>query len=384
MTFEFATASRILFGEGVLNSVSALASELGNRILVVSGGSPVRSEPLLALLEEQRLPVSTLSVIGEPTVAAALEGTEQARDYGVDLVIGMGGGSVIDAAKAIAALLTNSGDPFNYLEIIGHGRPLADPAAPLVAIPTTAGTGAEVTRNAVLTAPEQGVKVSLRHRSMLPRIALIDPVLTYTVPPAITASTGLDALTQCLEPFVSHLATPLTDGFCREGMRCAARSLRRVFHAGSDIEARRDMALASLCGGLALSNAKLGAVHGLAAPIGGMFNAPHGAVCARLLPFVMETNVRALEERTPTAPALARYREVAAILTGDATAEVADGIAWIRALSDELAMPGLTDYGLTRSRVAAIVDKAMLSSSIQGNPTTLTKVELTALLTLAL
>jgi len=384
MTFEFATASRILFGEGVLNSVSALASELGNRILVVSGGSPVRSEPLLALLEEQRLPVSTLSVIGEPTAAAALEGTEQARDYGVDLVIGMGGGSVIDAAKAIAALLTNSGDPFNYLEIIGHGRPLADPAAPLVAIPTTAGTGAEVTRNAVLTAPEQGVKVSLRHRSMLPRIALIDPVLTYTVPPAITASTGLDALTQCLEPFVSHLATPLTDGFCREGMRCAARSLRRVFHAGSDIEARRDMALASLCGGLALSNAKLGAVHGLAAPIGGMFNAPHGAVCARLLPFVMETNVRALEERTPTAPALARYREVAAILTGDATAEVADGIAWIRALSDELAMPGLTDYGLTRSRVAAIVDKAMLSSSIQGNPIPLTKVELTALLILAL
>jgi len=384
MTFEFATASRILFGEGVLNSVGALASELGSRVLIVSGGTPVRSEPLLALLEEQRLPVSTLSIIGEPTVAAALEGTEQARDYGVDLVIGMGGGSAIDAAKAIAALLVNSGDPFNYLEIIGHGRPLANPAVPLIAIPTTAGTGAEVTRNAVLTASAQGVKVSLRHRSMLPRIALVDPVLTYTVPPEITAGTGLDALTQCLEPFISHLATPLTDGFCREGMRCAARSLRRAFHAGSDTEARQDMTLASLCGGLALSNAKLGAVHGLAAPIGGMFNAPHGAVCARLLPFVMETNVRALEERTPAAPALARYREVAAILTGDATAEVADGIAWIRALSDELAVPGLTDYGLTRSRVAAIVDKAMLSSSIQGNPITLTEAELTALLTLAL
>jgi len=225
--------------------------------------------------------------------------------------------------------------------------------------------------------------VSLRHRSMLPRIALINPVLTYTVPPEITTGTGLDALTQCLEPFVFHLA-PLTDGFCREGIRCAARSLRRAFHAGSDTEARRDMALASLCGGLALSNAKLGAVHGLAAPIGGMFNAPHGAVCARLLPFVMETNVRALEERTPTAPALARYREVAAILTGDATAEVADGVAWIRALSDELAVPGLTDYGLTRSRVAAIVNKAMLSSSIQGNPITLTEAELTVLLTHAL
>jgi len=384
MTFEFATAGRILFGEGVLGSVGALASELGSRVLVVSGGTPERNEPLLALLADRRLPVSTLSVIGEPTVAVALEGTEQARDYGVDLVIGMGGGSAIDAAKAIAALLSNPGDPFNYLEIIGRGRPLASPATPLIAIPTTAGTGAEVTRNAVLTAPEQGIKVSLRHRSMLPWIALVDPVLTYTVSPEITAGTGLDALTQCLEPFVSHLATPLTDGFCREGMRCAARSLRRAFHAGSDTEARRDMALASLCGGLALSNAKLGAVHGLAAPIGGMFNAPHGAVCARLLPFVMETNVRALEERTPTAPALARYQEVAAILTGDATAEVADGVAWIRALSDELAVPGLTDYDLTRSRVATIVNKAMLSSSIQGNPITLTEAELTALLTHAL
>jgi len=297
MTFEFATVGRILFGEGVLDQVGALASELGSRVLVVGGGTPARSEPLLALLADRRLPVSTLSVIGEPTVAAVLEGTEQARGCGADLVVGMGGGSVIDAAKAIAALLANPGDPFDHLEIIGHGRPLANPAAPLIAIPTTAGTGSEVTRNAVLSAPEQGIKVSLRHRSMLPRIALIDPVLTYTVPQTITAGTGLDALTQCLEPFVSHSSTPLTDGFCREGMQCAARSLRRAFYAGSDAEARRDMALASLCGGLALSNAKLGAVHGGAAPIGGMFHAPHGAVCARLLPSVMETNVRALEER---------------------------------------------------------------------------------------
>lgn len=328
--------------------------------------------------------VSICSVVGEPTVASALVGSEQARAFSADLVIGMGGGSVIDAAKAIAALLTNPGDPFDYLEVIGRGQPLVNPAAPCIAIPTTAGTGAEVTRNAVLAAPEQGVKVSLRQRSMLPEIALVDPVLTYSMPPAVTAGTGLDALTQCLEPFVSHLATPLTDGFCREGMRRPAGSLRRAFHAGSDVEARRDMALTSLCGGLALANAKLGAVHGFAAPIGGMFDAPHGAVCARLLPTVMETNVRALQERAPEAPALARYREVAAILTGDTAAEVADGVAWIRALADELAVPGLADYGITRSQVAPVVDEARRASSMQGNPISLTEAELTDLLIQAL
>jgi len=384
MTFELATAGRILFGEGVLDQVGALAAELGSRVLAVGGGTTARSEPLLTRLADRQLPVSTFAVLGEPTVASALEGVEQACGFGADLVIGMGGGSAIDAAKAIAALLANPGDPFDYLEVIGRGRPLANPATPLIAIPTTAGTGAEVTRNAVLAASEQGVKVSLRHRSMLPEIALVDPELTYTMPPAVTAGTGLDALTQCLEPFVSHLATPLTDGFCREGMQRAARSLRRAFHAGSDVEARRDLALTSLCGGLALANAKLGAVHGFAGPIGGMFHAPHGAVCARLLPYVMETNVRALQERAPDAPALARYREVAAILTGDAAAEVADGVAWIQALGDELAVPGLADYGLTRSHVAPIVDKTMPSSSMQGNPITLTEAELTDLLTQAL
>ncbi len=243
-----------------------------------------------------------------------------------DLVVGMGGGSVIDAAKAIAALLTNPGDPLDYLEVIGRGLPLANACAPMMAIPTTAGTGAEVTRNAVLASPAHRVKVSLRSASMLPDVAIVDPELTLSMPPAVTAATGLDALTQCLEPFVSHLATPLTDGFCREGLARAARSLRRAYHHGSDVAARRDMALASLCGGLALANAKLGAVHGFAGPIGGMFDAPHGAVCARLLPLVMTANVRALEERSPNSPALVRYAEVAKIVTGDADASIADGV----------------------------------------------------------
>lgn len=382
--FEFATAGRILFGEGVLDRSGILAAELGTRALVVGGATPGRIEPLLALLTEAGLAVSTIAVPEEPTVRLAVQGTEQARGFGVDLIVGMGGGSAIDAAKAIAALLANPGDPYDHLEVIGRGRPLTNPAAPLIAIPTTAGTGAEVTRNAVLAAPEQQVKVSLRHASMLPQAALVDPELTYGMPRAVTASTGLDALTQCLEPFVSHLATPLTDGFCREGMTRAARSLRRVCRESSHTEARRDMALASLCGGLALANAKLGAVHGFAGPVGGMFDAPHGAVCARLLPYVMEANVRALQERAPGSPALARYREVAAILTGDAAAEVTDGVAWVQALGEELAVPGLADYGMKQSDLADVVAKAMPSSSMKGNPIALTESELTGVLSQAL
>ncbi len=380
MTFEFATAARILFGEGVADQAGALAAGLGTRALVVGGGTASRIEPLVAGLADRAIAVSTFFVHGEPTVETALRGTAQARDFSADLVIGMGGGSPIDAAKAIAALLANPGDPYEYLEVIGRGRPLTRPAVPVMAIPTTAGPGAEVTRNAVLAAPEQRVKVSIRHASMLPAVALVDPTLTYDMPPPVTASTGLDALTQCLEPFVSHLASPLTDGFCREGMRRAARSLRRAVHDGSDREARGDMALASLCGGLALANAKLGAVHGFAAPIGGMFDAPHGAVCARLLPHVMAANIRALEQRAPESPALIRYAEVARILTADPSASIADGVAWVQRLADELAVPGFGAYGMKEKDLADVVPKAMRASSMKGNPIELTEAELAAIL----
>ena len=384
MRFEFATAGRILFGEGGFDRAGALAVELGSRVLVVGGATVERVEPLLAQLAEKGLPASRVAVAGEPSVTTVLAGAAQARELGADLIIGMGGGSAVDAAKAVAALLANPGDPYDYLEVIGRGLPLARPATPVLAIPTTAGPGAEVTRNAVLSAPDEGVKVSMRHVSMLPRVALVDPELTYDIPPPITASTGLDALTQCLEPFVSHLATPLTDGFCREGMRRAARSLRRAWREGSDREARRDMALASLCGGLALANAKLGALHGFAGPIGGLFDAPHGAVCARLLPGVMEANLRALRGRAADAPALARYREVARVLTGDAGASYADGESWLRGLTEELAVPGLAAYGVGEKDLAGIVAKAMASSSMKGNPIALTEAELTAVLAEAL
>jgi alcohol dehydrogenase class IV len=253
-----------------------------------------------------------------------------------------------------------------------------------MAIPTTAGTGAEVTRNAVLASPEHKVKVSLRSPTMLPRVALVDPELTYSMPPAITASTGLDALTQLIEPYVSSRANPMTDGLCREGMTRAARSLRRAYEQGDDVAAREDMALASLFGGLALANAGLGAAHGFAAPIGGAFDAPHGALCAALLPKVMQINVRALQERQPEHPSLRRYREVAQILTGNEGAEVADGVHWVERLSAALRVPTLASYGIGPGDFPGLVQKAAAASSMKANPIALTPEEMKEILERAL
>jgi alcohol dehydrogenase class IV len=309
MRFEFATASRIVFGPGTLKEVGPVARDLGRRALVVTGRAPERAGPILAALGASSVESVLFSVAGEPATDTVRQGTARGRDAGCDLVIGFGGGSAIDAAKAIATLLANGGDPLDYMEGIGGGKPLTIPALPIIAIPTTAGTGAEVTRNAVVASPEHRVKASLRSPHMLPRLALVDPELTYSLPPAVTAGTGLDALTQLIEPFVSHRANPVTDAVCREGIARAARSLRRAYENGADAQAREDMALASLFGGLALANAGLGAVHGFAAPICGMFPAPHGATCAALLPHVIAANVHALRARQADGPALARYAE---------------------------------------------------------------------------
>jgi alcohol dehydrogenase class IV len=301
-----------------------------------------------------------------------------------DLVISIGGGSVVDTGKAIAALMTNPGDLLDYLEVIGKGKALTQASAPFIAIPTTAGTGAEVTRNAVLASPEHHVKVSLRSPLMLPRLALVDPELTYSLPPELTASTGLDALTQVIEPFVSVRANPMADAFCREGMRRAARSLRRACDDGDDASAREDMSLASLFGGLALANAGLGAVHGFAGVIGGMFDAPHGAICARLLPYVMEVNLRALEERAPEGDALHRYDEIAQILTGKDEASAMDGVTWVRELCEALNIPPLATYGMRQADWPAVVEKSAVASSMKGNPIQLTSDEMEEILGKAL
>ena len=384
MRFEFATATRIIFGPGTLKEIGPIAAEMGSRALIVTGSSPERAQPLLDNLVARGVETAVFAMSGEPTTHLVSEGAEKARQAGCDLVIGIGGGSAIDAGKAIAALLTNGGEPLDYLEVIGKGKPLAKPPAPYIAVPTTAGTGSEVTKNAVLASPEHRVKVSLRSNLTLPRLAVIDPELTHSVPPEITASTGLDALTQVVEPYVSNKANPLTDAICREGIRRGARSLRRAFENGADAAAREDMSITSLFGGLALANAKLGAVHGFAGPMGGMFHAPHGAICGRLLPYVMAANVRALQERGQGNAALQRYDEVAQLLIGTSKATAHDGVSWMQALCAALGIPPLSTYGVTADDFPLIIEKALKSSSMKGNPITLTAEEMAKILKQAL
>ncbi|HEY6313452.1 MAG TPA: iron-containing alcohol dehydrogenase [Streptosporangiaceae bacterium] len=382
--FEFGTAGRIMAGPGRAAGLPGVLAGLGSRVLVCTGANPQRHAGLLAGLG---VPAAVFAVAAEPTVDLTREAVTAAREHGADVVAAVGGGSVIDTAKAVAMLLGNGGDPLDYLEVVGSGRPISKPAAPCVAVPTTAGTGAEVTANAVLAVPAHQVKASLRSPLMIPRVALVDPLLTVSCPPFVTASSGLDALTQCLEPFVSVRANPLTDGLAREGLRHAGTGLRAAYADGSDLRAREDMATCSLLGGMALANAKLGAVHGLAGVIGGTADVPHGLACAALLAPVIEANVRALRsgrradlELDP----LDRYAEAARLLTGEPAASVEDGLAWIRETLTLLGVPGLAAFGLRPAQADDIAAKAMTSSSMQGNPVALSHAELKAILLQAL
>ncbi len=384
MEFEFATAARILFGRGTSKSVPDEVEKRGRRALLVTGRRQERSAPLEEALVDRGLMAEVVRVAGEPTTESVLDGVKRARRAGCDVVVGLGGGSAVDGGKAIAALLTNPGELLDYLEVIGRARPIAAPPAPYIAVPTTAGTGAEVTRNAVIESRPHRVKVSMRSPLMLPTLAVVDPLLTVTASRETTATTGLDALTQVIEPFVSNKPNPITDGLCREGMRRAARSLEWAYRDGRDLDAREDMCVVSLFGGLALANAKLGAVHGFAGPIGGMFDAPHGAVCARLLPLVFEANVRALTRRAKDTPALDRFDEVAVLLTGDRSATAKDAVDWITALCDGLALPALSTFGVTTADLPVIVEKSKNASSMKGNPVPLTEGELTEILERAL
>jgi alcohol dehydrogenase class IV len=383
VNFEFAAPTRIIVGEGRFSDAASLTSALGSRVLVMEGASG-RGEPLVRQLREHGLAVSTLGVSAEPTIGLVERAAADARRDRCDVVVAVGGGSVIDVGKAIAALITNVAPVRDYLEVVGKARPLTNRPVPLIAIPTTAGTGSEVTRNAVLMAEAERVKVSMRGTLLLPTIALIDPELTYTLPPAITASTGLDALTQCIEPLVSPQANPLSDAIAREGIRRAAGSLRRAFHDGSNADARRDMSIASLCGGLALANAKLGAVHGFAAPLCGMFPIPHGVACARLLAPVTTLNVRALRARSPQSPALTRYEELARVVTATPDARAEDAATWLADLVRDLEVPRLSAYGVHESDITRVMAAARQASSMKGNPIDLTDEELAEALRVSL
>jgi len=383
MHFEFATATRIIFGPGTITEAGTLAKNYGSRVFVVTGTSR-RSDKLLDILTKEGIESKTFRVSGEPTLGLVRQGVELARQRECKVVMALGGGSVIDAGKAIAAMLPNPGDLLDYVEVVGAGKTLSRDSEPFVAIPTTAGTGSEVTRNAVLASPEHQVKVSLRSASMLPKAAIIDPELTHDLPPDLTATTGLDALTQLIEPYVCSRPNPMTDALCLEGMRRAARSLRKAVQSGHDASAREDMAVAALFSGMALANAGLGAVHGFAGPIGGMFPAPHGAVCAALLPHVMAINVRAMTPDPERSASLERFREVARILTNNPQSSIQEGVEWVKTLVEDLGIPKLGSYGIHPEHIPGIVEKAARASSMKSNPVVLSSSELSETLRQAL
>jgi alcohol dehydrogenase class IV len=380
MDFTLHTPTEIRFGRGRVSEISSCCAGFGDRVCFVTGAHPDRVDRVRQDLAAAGLNPVQVTVFGEPTTDTAAEVVDQARSAGCDCVVSIGGGSVIDTGKVIAAFLTNEGELLDYLEGVGRGQPLQHRAAFHVAIPTTSGTGAEVTKNSVLSVKDQRVKVSMRSTGMIPHVALIDPDLSLGLPPAETAASGLDALTQLLEAYITPFANPFTDGLCREGLIRAGRSIRRVYSHPNDDVARADMALAATFSGMALAQAKLGAVHGIAGPLGGMYEAPHGAVCARLLPPVLRMNLSALRSREAASDALTRIQQAGRWLTGEPDMD-ADGTAdWIEALCADLAIPPLQTWGVKEEERGALIAKSKSSSSMKGNPIQLTDEELFGIL----
>ncbi len=370
--FDLAIPADIRFGAGRMAEVPKALAGLGaTNVFVVTGRSTERADPLRAGLSELGIESTVFGVGGEPSIEICRAAVHRLLETGGDAVAGFGGGSALDVAKAVAVLATSGADPLEHLEVIGSGRPFTTPGLPCVAVPTTAGTGSEVTRNSVLSG--NGVKASLRSPLMLPAVAVIDPDLLAGVPANTIAASGMDALAQVIEPLLSRRANPFTDALARDGIRRSARSLRRAYVEGMIAgEVRQDLAVTSLFGGLCLANAGLGAVHGLAAALGARLSAPHGAVCAATLAAAVAVNRRALREREPAGPALARIEELGPLLTGNPAAGADAAIEWLAELTCDLQVPGLRTYGLGDAEIDEVVAAAQSASSMRANPLDLT------------
>ena len=361
--FTFATAGQIRFGRGTAKDAGPVALGFGGSVLLVHGASTDRARWLLDDLEGQGARVRMIACPGEPTLDALEAARATLRADPPDVVVALGGGAVVDLAKALAAVLPGTRPALDHLEVVGRGLPLEAAPLPLVALPTTAGTGAEVTRNAVIGVPSEAVKVSLRDPRMYPDVAIVDSALMEGAPKPVVLAAGLDAVTQVIEPFVCTRANPMTDALARSAVPTGLRALKAVVEGGGpgDWDA---MAWTSLAGGLALANAGLGAVHGLAGVIGGVTGAPHGAICGALLPPVLAANRAAVARGCETRARLDWVvDEIASVF------EDLDGLtAWARAHG----LKGLGALGVTPALRLGIAAKARGASSMAANPVKLT------------
>ncbi|WP_292294353.1 iron-containing alcohol dehydrogenase [Marivita sp.] len=369
--FAFATADMIRFGRGAAEQAVPALAALGTRVLLVTGATPARAGWLKDALEAEGVSVTLFSVAREPDVALIEAGIALAREARVAAVISIGGGAVVDAGKAIAALAPATRPMLDHLEVVGKGMPLDVAPLPFAALPTTAGTGAEVTRNAVISVPEAQRKVSLRDPRMLPALAIVDPALTDNCPRGVTLASGLDAITQVIEPYLSSKANPLTDAICRDAIPKGLRAIRRIIE-GEDPEARDGLAWVSLCGGLALANAGLGVVHGLAGPLGGLSNAAHGAICGALLPHGLRLNAEAGDD-----PVLqARIAEVQGWIAQVFGGAPGEAFETLHGWSRDAGLPGLDAQGITDVARKKAAQDAVSSSSMKANPVALSESQL--------
>lgn len=367
---------RIVTGDGCFSQLGKEAAALGNRALIVCGRSAQASgalEQALAGLRAAGVAESAFAgVSGEPTLGVVQQATAAARASGASVIVGIGGGSALDVAKAAAGLAPLAGAEQEYFA----GRAIDGDPLPWVAVPTTSGTGAEVTMNAVLIDEDACLKKSIRSERWFARAAIVDPLLTLSAPPTVTAHCGADALCQAIESFVSIAAMPLTDALCRDAISLIGRSLEAAYQDGRDVDARRDMHYGSLMAGMALANARLGAVHGMAHPLGCRHGLAHGLVCGLLLPYVMEWNLPA---------AAARYAEVAALMgvdTSGMSTEEAAGAA-VRRVREVMAAIGIPEKlsaaGVVAPDLEAIAQESM-SASLQHNPRRMNEADVVAVL----
>ena len=382
VTWDFNTPTQIIFGSGSITRLSEIIGA-NRHVLIVTGGNKPIKERIESLLPSNENRVDWISVEREPTIDFLLGVCDSYCDNPPDAIVAVGGGSVIDTGKVISSFVRRPNEIRDYAEVIGKGLPVDQTGLKMVAIPTTAGTGSEVTRNAVMTIPDSHVKVSLRGKGLYPSVAIVDPELTLSLPPGVTASTGMDALTQLIESLVSIKANPFSQVICRTGLSGIGYHLVDAYQDGQNITAREGMSYASLMSGIALANSGLGAVHGFAAVIGGMFGIAHGEICASMLPAVCSVNIDALMRTNSHHPALQIYDECIQLIISKKKTNRLDLIEWLRELHGSIGIRSLSRLGVTSSSFPEIITRTKLSSSIKGNPIVLSDEDLLKILEFA-